>query len=450
MDLAAGPVVILVTAVLLAFLVVARKVFPDVGSTLLGVAIIALPWNAVKVHGLALGDALLLPAVAFIGLDILRNRAPLWLPSGLWLGGLLIALSGIWTFLVPTSPGYLTSRLNPMSAVQKYGTLSSSMPDTDLSNLLKFELALLLLPLLVVAATKTPQALYRLLDCFVLSAVISSAFALMDAAGVANISGSLLGYGGMGERASGLGSHPNQLATNVALALPLALIWFAGGRGRRLAAIAASTTLGLGMLATGSRGGVVGAGLGIMLVLWAVPSVRRGIALLTPVLSLIGAGVLLTFPRVLQFLYPSLRFAPGDATQSNMARVQALHQAIADFLHAPSHGIGFAVIHDAQVVPLGLLAAGGLLAFIGFLVYVVTVVDLGRTATQVVPARLARVLFASIVVLLALGLVGNAVVDLYLYIPIGLLAAAVQLYRKEKYLPQQLGRAQDYSKPLSH
>lgn len=445
-DLPSGPVVVVVAAALLGCLAAVRRMFPDTGTALLGMAMIALPWNAVRTNGVALGDALLLLATAFIGLDILRSRATLWLPAGFWIGGLFIALSGVWVFLVPTSPDYMMGRLDPTSAVQKYGTLTSAMPKTNLTNLLQFELSLLLVPLLIVAAAKTAQTLYRLLDCFIFSAVISSVFAVMDATGVANISGSLLGFAGMSYRASGLGSHPNQLATNIALAIPLVLLWFLGSKRRRMAAITVIGILGLGMVVTGSRGGILGAGFGIMLVIWTVPSVRRRIRLLASVLGLVGAGVVLASPGLLEFLHGSLRFAPGEATQSNLARIQALHQATADFLHAPLHGIGFAVVHDAQEVHLGLLAAGGLLAFVGFVVYAATALDLGRTATPFVPLHLIRVLLASVAVLLALGFVGNAVIDLYLYIPVGFLAGVAQIYRRQLFQPQRLVDQGDISK----
>lgn len=113
---------------------------------------------------------------------------------------------------------------------------------------------------------------------------------------------------------------------------------------------------------------------------------------------------------------------------SNAVHGLYLQQGLLDIQQSPIYGIGFDHLTEATEVHLQLLAAGGLLGLVGYLVYWFTVVRAGVAARHVDPA-LATALLVSVLTFLVLNFVENQVADTYLYIPAALLVSLAALPR---------------------
>jgi O-antigen ligase len=146
-----------------------------------------------------------------------------------------------------------------------------------------------------------------------------------------------------GERASGgvggLFGNPNDLAMNMVAFLPLAIV-VALGRGRRLlrlAALVGAPFIAMAIIASKSRGGMVGVVAMVLVLLYHMRRVRPGIA------ALVVAGTLATIPMLPQAFTDRMAsiFNPEeDPTGSREARKQLLREAYQAFLDNPLFGVG--------------------------------------------------------------------------------------------------------------
>jgi hypothetical protein len=115
------------------------------------------------------------------------------------------------------------------------------------------------------------------------------------------------------------------------------------------------------------------------------------------------------------------RLAGGFGAESDYARSLLQQQGLLDFQLSPIYGIGFQYLDSAHEVHLQLLAAGGLIALLGYVVYWWSAARMGFKATKV-DQLLAPLLCASIISFLVINFVENQVADLYLYVPVALLS----------------------------
>lgn len=393
-------------------------------ASLLGFGFIAVTWNAVRIGPLEPADAFLLAACGVLAIDALwRRRAP-WIPTVLLVGAALIVVSALFTTLSPPSVAYLGARTvfdNPAlnNPYIVYG-LHSATAGGNLTDLAKFLVALIVLPAAVQMLGPTPADIRKLAAAWAVSALISAAVAITDAAGVTHVSAALLGYVPADGRQAGLSVQPNHLALALVLATPVVLSWLrAKAWPARALAAPAILLLVVGELLSGSRGGLIGALLAAVLTFAAVPALRpspRALAVLVPgaclLLLVVGLSLVSDASTVSR-----LGALSGDLSDAQRALAQT--QAITDFTTSPLHGIGFDHIAEAHQELLQLLAAGGVIGFLGYAVYWFGAVRTGFIARRIDP-NLASVLIVSMVCFLVVSLVENQVTDRYLYVPVAL------------------------------
>jgi O-antigen ligase len=229
------------------------------------------------------------------------------------------------------------------------------------------------------------------------------------------------------QRAAGLTIHPNYLALGCAIAVPTALLWVSRGGRWRLAGLVAVALLLGGEYASGSRSGGVGAVLAVVVTVAALPRLRRGFGFTLPIAGIAVVAVL-AFTSAGQSVLAQLRLGGGVKTQistnsSDTSRAQLHSVALRQFDSHPVQGIGFAVIEDAHNIYYQLLASGGVIAAISFLIFAGGVLDSALRARAGPQRDTAWALAIAFVVWLANGPFTAQLGDKYLYVVPGLLLA---------------------------
>src|SRR5579875_573213 len=156
------------------------------GRSAFALAALTLPWSAVQVHGIPLGDFPL--AIGLVILLFARLKTRFTLPLPMIVGAALIGLSGVWTALSPPSTAYLAGRyeLNQTYLLTVGATVRST---SNIGSLLKYEVALFLVPLAAVLACRGRPAFARLATrAFVAGVLISDVVAYCDHLHVTHIS----------------------------------------------------------------------------------------------------------------------------------------------------------------------------------------------------------------------------------------------------------------------
>lgn len=398
------------------------------GALLLGLGLITVSWNAVRIGPFEPGDLFLLGAAILLFFEGLRHRHAPWLPALMLLGGALIATSCLLTALNPPLASYLSGRVQFVNPYVVYG-LHSLTTGNNLVQGAQFLIALVLLPVVVQLLRPTSREVRWLAGMWALSALLSASVAIGDATGFSHVSSDLLGYVVGGGRYAGLSIQPNHLAVALILVTPVVLGWVASrSTALRVLSVPAVLVLFAGVLLTGSRGGLVGMLLAAGLTIVLVPALRPSPRVLAVVLPVLGLVVLGVGASVLADIANQSRLAAGLGDLSDAQRSVLQSQAIADFSLNPLHGIGFDHIDEAHQVFLQLLAAGGVTGLAGYGLYWIGVLRAGFFARRFEPG-LASVLLVSAVSFLAISLVENQVTDRYLYVPAALLVGLAAVRR---------------------
>ncbi|MCD2187742.1 O-antigen ligase family protein [Actinomycetospora soli] len=401
----------------------------DLGVTLLALAVATATWNGVSL-GLPLGHLFLAAALGVLALLAVGSGARLAAPSWVWPLPTALLLVVACSVLFPIDRGYLTARFGvPIDAAT-----AAAIPSPGIANLLngvRWIVPALALPLAVCLAVagREPGARTRLVRtltaAWVLGAAVNAAVALADETGLTAISARFIAVD-VGGRQAGLTAQPNHLALSVGLAAPVAVWFLLSTRGReRLLWAGATAVMGGGLFVSGSRGGLVVA-LGAVLVALLVD--RLGRRLLLPLAgAALGAGTLLVafFPTMLDRLGRELRLTGAEsAAESDAIRARIHAQALLDIEHSPLRGIGLHVMTEGHSIYLQLGASGGALLFLGFVVTAVGALADGRAIARAggPAAGLARALVVAFGAWLVVGVVENQIADLYLYVPLALLA----------------------------
>lgn len=400
-----------------------------VAAVLLVVAVGAATWNGLAVGGLQIAHMALAAAGLVLAVVTLRHRraiaVPVWacvLPAAI----VVVACAAeVW----PTAASYVESRVEvPVPA-----PVAVTLPSWQEANVLgavSWLAAAAVLPLVMcLALPSRPRLAGRLADVWALGAAVSAAVAITDELGVTRISAGLLPLIDIGGRQAGLSAQPNHLAVAVAVVTPIVTwrVLSSGTVARRASWLGVGIVLAGGLLTSGSRGGLVGAAAGVLVMLAVLPAGRR---LFVPLLGLgVGAAALTVAvaPSAATQLAVALRLSDAaTAQESNAIRSGIADQALVDFGHSPLRGLGLSVVTDGHSIYLQLLASGGLLLGIAFAVAMAgCALDATALARRV--GDLPRVLLAATGVWLLVGIVENQLTDVYLYVPFALVAGLCAL-----------------------
>jgi len=383
------------------------------GLWLLGAAILTITFSGLRVTTfLTVSDLILLITAAVLLLAILADRTPIiTTPSWLLIGGIGLLVAGF---------------LASFTAIDLAHDVVASG---------EFAIALLGVPILLAQGTGNATRVLFIARLWLLSASVNATVALTDLAHLTSIGTLPAG------RPTGLTSHPNHVGMICAMAVPIALYFLINARSilsRGLYAVALAL-VSFGALASGSRAAILAAFAGAIL----VPLLGR--RMWRPVIGIAAAAAVLLFATSLvitpdqsspltanPFIAIERLTHEASISNSDTARLDYYRTAISDFISNPLTGTGFDLIRDAHDIYLQLLEAGGILAFVSFMVFAFGALRLGvrLTGSDALedPIRnLAAALTASLAVWLLGSLVQNFVYDRFLYVPVGLLIGLSQI-----------------------
>ncbi len=237
-----------------AVVVLTRHDGRTLGYALLLVSCFMLPWNAVTFGPVPIADLPLLAAAAILALFALVSPG-VRLPKPLVIGVALLIVAGLLSALLPPSTHYLYTRTS-LQSLSTFNPLDKAARNSsDLVNLSKYLVAILLIPVLAVVATHHRASRVRgLAYAWVAGIGVSAATAFADHRGITHISSGLIGYTDVTGRQPGLSEQPNHLGVQLVIAMPIALFMFNRGRAARAAAVTYLVLAGLGLYVAASRG----------------------------------------------------------------------------------------------------------------------------------------------------------------------------------------------------
>lgn len=239
-------------------------------------------------------------------------------------------------------------------------SLAASNPFLSFMTLFKLSIASVALPLLFSSLSLTSRELNLLVWSWVVSVGLSAGYALFEAPNR---------YNG---RVEGLAGHPNSLALTCVLASGPCFSLFGNSRGlTRLLTIAIALIITLGMLPSGSRAGVIGYTVSLICYFALSRNYRNALAV-------VGVGSALMLLLLTQHV-PGVRTnaidriietrstqGAQDTGASDQGRSALLRATIDEFKSRPLIGSGLIAARAAHNVYLQVLAATGLIGFIGF------------------------------------------------------------------------------------
>ena len=326
-------------------------------------------------------------------------------------------------------------------AILLTGLVSAVFADRFGQNLLpaaRFAVALSVGTAAIAVAASTPKRRTIIAGLWVTAAAISALIAVADSVFGTEIGPRLTGLVfNAGARVGGLANHPNQLAAAAVIALPVALAYAGAPRIRaseRWVAIGLVCVLVAGVLVSGSRAGAIALPVVVLATAaWAAPGrFRRQQMFVAGALVVAVIALLVVNPNIASVTTSRLGASESTAV-SDESRRELMTQAVSHFLDRPLTGHGFAESRAAHMIYLQVLAAGGLLALLAFVLFFAGTISRGRNAMRAVdlpPSDRALALGCTVAVVawMVLGLVQNMLYDRYLYVAPGLvlaLAAAV-------------------------
>lgn len=403
-----------------------------------GLMLVTITWNGVRVAGHAVVDFLMVVAFACVAVHVMAGRQPVPAPPWLVASGLGLCLSALLTMIFPPSPGLVRNPLIEQLQATPTAITGPIRARSDSSSLFKFEIALIVLPIMVALVATNAKRCARFADLWALSAIVSATVAILDFSGLTHLS---LILSGVMNRQSGLTLQPNHLALSCALALPVATLWLSREGRWRAAGLAGIALLLSGVYASGSRAGTVAALVAVVTTVGLVPSLRRALPPLLPVAGIVTVSLLM-FTNAASQVVDQVRLngASQSVAASDQERTFLAGLAINDISARPVYGVGYAVIDDAHDIYLQLLAAGGIIGLASFLVYCGGIVTLGRRVRMGRQRDLAAALGVSVLVWLGNGLVGTQVTDRYIYVPASVLLALSIVPRRETVMATTIER----------
>jgi O-antigen ligase len=388
------------------------RAWHPVVMVLTGLAVATITWNGFRSGGTSPPDLLLIAAAMGIAYcwsqDTIRVPLPGWLVGAA--GILLVSQLLNQFFLVPDPP------LDPPP--------SFTPPGPALITMARFELAFLVVPVVIGAVASSWKRANLLANLWVTSAAISAFIGTVDGFTGAGLGASITGVD-VGGRAAGLAIHPNTFALTCSMALPIALLRSAQLRGLgRAAGVTASGFLIMGVLVSGSRVGLVSLVLAVGLTAMLIPKLRSRVF----VIGLTGAVLTVLVAPSGNPLTEGLErlSGGGDSSAANGQRNDQFHESLEIALEHPFTGVGFTVVADAHTLPLQFWETAGVLGILALVLFSTGVFTTGwrlyrdpglpRGSPPLIGA-----LTISFAVWLIAGLLQNEIADRYIFVPVGLL-----------------------------
>lgn len=258
------------------------------------------------------------------------------------------------------------------------------------------------------AAVVVPRSLRWIVVAFVGGVAMSGLAGYLGFIGIDWLADLLVNPFPEGLRAVGYTNHPLHLATSCVMALGLA-VWVAVQRPPLLAWFGRVCVVAivLGLYASGSRAGNVSGALMLAACVALVPNVRRrGRVVFSLVAATVGFVSLLA-PALLATILRTTRIVGGeDSVISNKGRGELYEQAMTDFGQSPIYGIGTRFIAEAHILYVGILAGGGVILFLAYIVFNVGSFRAVLKA-QVVDRPMAGAILATLVASLAYWTAGD-------------------------------------------
>jgi hypothetical protein len=382
-----------------------------------GVLVLAITWNGIRITGGAFANGFLVLATVAVLAHVIVDRRPIPVPPWLLVTAGAMVIAALIESVFPPSPAVQSK--SALWFVQVFLNTGQQInvpvpPRSNVAALIKWELALLFIPILIGIVARNPWRINRLLDLWTVSAVISALVGIVG--------------GGFGHRAAGLTLQSNYLALTCCLAVPTALRWVGRSNRATLAGLGATLILIGGEYATGSRDGNVSMAIAVVGSVIFLPRLRRWATVVLPVL-VAGIAAVLLFTHAGHSILKQLRLT--GATQqtygSNYQRSLAKNIAETQISNRPIAGVGFSVDNDAQNIYYQILAAGGVITMLGFVVFVG---GLGTCVRRSLPGPLREPAIAigvCVVVYLVNGWYDAQIADKYLYVLPGILFACARV-----------------------
>lgn len=388
-----------------------ERTWHPIVMVLTGAAVVSITWNGFRSGGTSPPDLLLLAALAAVGYCWFQGSIELPLPG--WLlgaAGLLVFAQLLNEFFLVPNP--------PVDPPPSY-----TPPGPALLTMARFDLAFLVVPIVIGAVASSWRRVNLMANLWLLSATISAAIATFDGVTGASLGATVTGVRDAG-RAAGLTVHPNHLALVCSMTLPLALVRVVQLQGReRLMAITSVCFLILGGLVSGSRIGLFSLVVAVALTAILLPRLRaRVIAVgVTAVVLMLLVGHANPLSIGLDRLSGG-----GDAAGATEKRTAQLEDSFNIALDHPVTGVGFTVVADAHSLPLQFWETAGFAGILAILLYTTGVVGTGlrlrrdRRLPRGSPEFAAALIICYAVWLIA-GLLENQIAERFIYVPVGLL-----------------------------
>lgn len=388
----------------------------QIAAILLCCAMALFSLNGVRAAGpLAAADAFLIPAAAFaLPSMFARGSARRFLPPW-WILGPAI------TFIL-------------------IGTISVAFLDDQPISLfagLRLVAAMILVPFTIGVIGGQLGMLVLLVDIWLASSVVNSGVAIYDFVFQGNIGFTVTKVESFG-RSTGLTTHANQIAVLTCLTLPVAMarlvslkrFWQQG-----LIAIVIGM-LGLAVVSSGSRGGMVGFVIALAVTPFLLPGKQKGTLLKWGVAVALAGGTLMMVAAPEQTLNVLSRLTGGEPTsaitstgRSDDERAHVREVAFEQFFSHPLTGAGFVNSKDAHNIFLQLLASTGLLGALAMVIFFIGYFAASRQVAnrRDLPIEIRLIgagAGATAIVWAALGMVENQLADRCLFVPCGFVLAA--------------------------
>ena len=391
-----------------------------------GVLVLAITWNGIRVFGGASANGILVLATIAVIAHVIADRRPIPIPPWLLVAAGAMVISALIESVFPPSLDIqnrtVLSFIGQLaSAGQQATTLIPSR--SNAAYLIKWELGLLFIPILIGIVARNPWRINRLLNLWTVSAVISALVGVLDVAGL-----HLAPHAIRGTRSAGLTIQANYLALTCVLAIPTALLWVGRSRRSTQAGLAATLILIGGEYATGSRDGFVSLAIALLGSVIFLPRLRRWASVVLPVFAVVAVALALT-TNVGHSILKQFRLTGSTQSTygSNYQRDVLRHVAEEQIANRPIAGYGFSVDNDAQSIYYQILAAGGVITMLGFVVFVGGLASCVRRSLGGPLREPAIAIGVCVVVYLVNGYLDAQIADKYLYVLPGILFACARV-----------------------